>query len=272
MVTVNTHKEEMLYYDSERSYIEYGRGTCPVILTAPHGGYFGFHDVDSRKVELPSTIVTPDAMTQELLDDTVAYLAKQGIHVYWVRAMIIRKYCDLNRPPAESYEGEEMAKYYREYHNTVEMFIDEMTTKYNKVPMMFDLHGQGYMLLCTIRGTKNGLSCEHHVEKHGEEFLIGEKSLLGCLEDQGVDIDPPLHVPLSSFPQEMKTFEGGYCTVRYSRVEHTDIVVTTPYTNKASVMQVETGSFQRKDRNVTRAFAATLGEAIAQHSVAYDLL
>eukprot|EP01059_Diplonema_ambulator_P002374 TRINITY_DN1202_c0_g1_i1.p1 TRINITY_DN1202_c0_g1~~TRINITY_DN1202_c0_g1_i1.p1 ORF type:complete len:273 (+),score=65.29 TRINITY_DN1202_c0_g1_i1:40-858(+) len=272
MVTVNNHHVEHVMYDKDRKYVESSKGMVPIILTAPHGGYLGFHDVPCRQRELPSTCVLPDTMTAELLDDIVMFLKANNVSVYMVKGLIHRKYCDLNRPPDEAYEGPEMEAYYRDYHTTIEGYIDEIAAVHGRVPLLLDVHGQGYMLLCVIRGTLDGATCARHLDIHGDDFLTGKQSLFGCLDAREIDVDPPVGHPLTAYPLELTVFNGGYTTQRYSGVGYTDVVLSKPYTHQISCIQLETGAFQRKDRAVTTAFASKVADAIKEFGTTYDLL
>jgi N-formylglutamate amidohydrolase/glutamine amidotransferase-like uncharacterized protein len=188
-------------------------GDLPIILSAPHGGRDAIPDVPPRQgvgIRLfnPRADSGSDGLTEKLADA----LEKQfGKRPYVVIARFHRKYLDANRPPELAYESDHpnAKAAYDTYHATLAEARSEVTRRWGR-GILFDVHGQKAEPKGIFRGTQNGGSVTHLVERFGQEALLGDKSVFGHLARQGVKVLPAI----GSGDRETN-YTGGYITVTY---------------------------------------------------------
>jgi len=110
-----------------------GKGTVPVILSCPHGGFLR-----------PKTI--PDKLKGVMIADKNKYLIskriiqvleeKFGIEIYYILSKIHRSKVDLNRPPrafsAFNHNSDRAKEIHRIYHETIEFFYQECIDRFGK--------------------------------------------------------------------------------------------------------------------------------------------
>ena len=76
---------------------------------------------------------------------------------------------------------------------------------------MIDIHGQATFPNTIIRGTQNGRTVSHLVEKFGNESHLGKTSLFGRLKGNDFQINPQV----DSTDREHPKYTGGYITQKY---------------------------------------------------------
>ena len=144
-----------------KDYIEYNRGSIPLIISVPHGGKTkcdhiprrtnGIHGIDKDTIKLACELI--EKIKNVFKFKTPSYIISK-IH----RAKI-----DFNRNSSEAYDQEsELAKkIYRFYHNKIEELILYNLETFNS-SMLIDIHGfekekrpKGFRDVELILGTNN---------------------------------------------------------------------------------------------------------------------
>lgn len=86
---------ESARYDPSK-YVEYQKGTIPIILTSPHGGKLMLPGIQVRTRKGCCNI--SDSNTNLVVDLVASNLQSlYGLKPYFVKGLAKRKYCDLNR-------------------------------------------------------------------------------------------------------------------------------------------------------------------------------
>eukprot|EP01129_Flabellula_baltica_P003881 TRINITY_DN13614_c0_g1_i1.p1 TRINITY_DN13614_c0_g1~~TRINITY_DN13614_c0_g1_i1.p1 ORF type:complete len:277 (-),score=46.37 TRINITY_DN13614_c0_g1_i1:34-843(-) len=242
------------------NHVEIVTGNIPILLTCPHGGRIIPDKVPIRMK--PGSIGGEDYNTALLLDKIIEYCALQDFYPFAVKSHISRTYCDLNRSPEEAYESPSMQSHYEAYHHAIETSIKQMVDCHSEIePVLFDIHGQNWLVSMIIRGTADGVTCEKLIERYGEAILTGEESIFGELFSRGYEVDPFVGVGLESYPKEMSGFNAGFTSWRYSGKDHQKITMIEPFEEWISCIQIETGSTFREVGFIdqfARDFAASL--------------
>ena len=189
------------------------KGELPIILSAPHGGRDKIPGVPPREgvgIRLfnPRADSGSAGLTEMLADSIERRLGKRP---YVVIARFHRKYLDANRTPDLAYEADQpnAKAVYAAYHTALADARAEVTRRWGR-GILFDVHGQKAEPKGIFRGTQNGGSVTHLVERFGQEALTGANSVFGHLAGQGVKVLPAI----DSGDRETK-YTGGYITVTY---------------------------------------------------------
>ncbi|EGC29904.1 hypothetical protein DICPUDRAFT_84113 [Dictyostelium purpureum] len=114
---------------------------------------------------------------------------------YIVYSKIHREQCDFNRGEQRAFEDERMKPHYQLYHNTVKRFLESIKQHHKEAyeqgkVVLLDIHGQSDLKDHILRGTKDTKTCQLLLKNLGREALIGENSILGYLEKNGVKVFP----------------------------------------------------------------------------------
>ena len=237
--------EEIEKYKQEQTlnidkYVEYRKGTCPIILTVPHGGTVVESFLTLRNTGNcpdPDFATDLDYNTRELADEIdKAFYQQTGKHPYMVIALIKRNHVDFNRKRQYAIPAgdDNVGKIYDAYHNYVSTARAEVTQLYGH-GLLLDIHGQshseqidlGYLLpVSTLdmsdekldSGTYAASSSIVHLartNKAGLSFskmLRGEKSFGAFLYKNGLECVPR---PQNLSPGSTPYFYGGYTTRTY---------------------------------------------------------
>jgi N-formylglutamate amidohydrolase len=168
-------------------------GDLPIILTAPHGGSDAIPGVLLRQGNGVALFKSQsDAFTDQLTEKLAdAIEAKQGQRPYLIIARFHRKYLDANRRARDAYESPEAEAVYNAYHQAIADARDEIIKRWGHGTLI-DIHGQAAELKTIFRGTQNGKTTTHLVNRFGREALIGESSLFGLLAQQGLQVIPEI--------------------------------------------------------------------------------
>lgn len=224
-------------------------GDLPIILSAPHGGADAVPDVPAREGEGVRRFVrTSDYRTQqltELLADAIE--KKLGKRPYIVAARFHRKYIDANRPAKDAYESDEAKPHYDAYHAALAAARADVTKRFGR-GLLIDIHGQGTTPHVIYRGTQNGKTTKHLVEKYGRDSLIGGESLFGQIAARGITVIPPV----DSDKNESPSYNGGYIVRTYGSADGGTI----------DAIQLELGRELRTEKNASDT-ADKLAAAIA---------
>ncbi|TFG16555.1 MAG: hypothetical protein EU531_06085 [Promethearchaeota archaeon] len=121
-------------------YFEIGKGSIPVILSCPHGGY-------KKPKKIPNKafgVQTPDRNTYFIAKQILWELKSRGIYIYYILNKIHRSKVDLNRPPRSSLAFDkssiEAKNIHQLFHDQLINFSQECVQKYNKA-LVIDFHG-----------------------------------------------------------------------------------------------------------------------------------
>lgn len=185
-------------------------GNLPIILTAPHGGREAIQGVPERRgggVESFRSVrdVRTDRLTEQLAE---ALKRKLGHRPYVVIARFHRKYLDANRPRQHALESERAEATYDAYHEAIASARDQVIRRWG-CGILLDIHGQGHAAEVVYRGTQNGKTTTHLLNRFGREAMVGSRSLFGQLAKQGLEVFPKV----GSAAPEHPPYAGGY-TVR----------------------------------------------------------
>lgn len=192
------------------------RGDLPIILSAPHGGSERIPGVPERTGDNANRFVrTADFRTAQLTAELAdAIEEKLGKRPYVVVARFHRKYIDPNRPAKDAYESERAKPHYDAYHAALAKARADVTKRFGR-GLLLDVHGQGTTKHAIYRGTQNGKTTAHLVEKFGRESLTGKDSIFGRIAAQGITVIPPV----DSDKNETRSYSGGYIVRTYGSSE-----------------------------------------------------
>ncbi len=214
-------------------YIIFRKGNIPLLLVAPHGGDLKPQWIENRDCE--GAVITQDQYTLGIALQIENELRKKAYQPYIVYAKIHRVKVDLNRSLETSHcEDDSSNDLWREFHQQVESYRNEIVQKYNR-GLMIDIHGHGhpnqrielgYLLsseqlrsLSTNGSLENSLtSINSLVNNHPEnislnELIIGENSLGTLLSLAGFPSVPSAQDPAPNLGDPF--FSGGSNTKLY---------------------------------------------------------
>ena len=191
-------------------------GDLPIILSAPHGGRRPVPGVVPRKGEdVPQFVARSDSWTDELTEKLADEIEKNtGKRPYVVIAKFHRKFIDANRPPERAYESKAAKETYDTYHKALADARAKVIARWG-TGILLDIHGQAAEPDTIIRGTRNGRTITHLIEKFNRDSLISESSLFGHLSAQGLAVHPPVN----STRNEQTSYSGGYIVGTYGSVK-----------------------------------------------------
>lgn len=193
-------------------FITSEQGDLPIILSAPHGGRNEIPGAVKREGKGVKSFKTlTDTNTDYLAEKFADSIEKKfGKRPYLVIARFHRRYVDANRSPLNAYESEAAKVAYDEYHSAIVQARKEVTERWGH-GILLDLHGQASEPKAIIRGTQNGKTAKHLVNRFGSDSLYGENSLFGGLAKQGFPVIPKV----DSKELEHPNFDGGYIVRTY---------------------------------------------------------
>jgi hypothetical protein len=94
--TANIMEANSVHSYDPKKYVEYQKGTIPIILTSPHGGKLLLPGVQIRSRKGCCNV--SDSNTNSVVDLVASNLESlYGVKPYFVKGLAKRKYCDLNR-------------------------------------------------------------------------------------------------------------------------------------------------------------------------------
>lgn len=209
-----------------QDYIEYRKGSVPIIITAGHGG-----DVDIKE-EKRAGLTTTDSRTDDL-----ARLLAEKLDAYLVLNKLERSVLDPNRPRQEAYVGNVGFTNYNIYHGYLEDIITELDTQV----LLIDIHGAsidqiqlGYDIPeSTIKvprrlySYKNASFSKFALSQNKlPELVYGENSLGTMLAISGYEVYPSRRNRGSAD----RYFNGGFTIEKYKKnCKVTAIQIEFPY-------------------------------------------
>src|SRR5262249_49852752 len=173
-------------YD-ENQMVSRHAGGLPVVLTCPHGAPVTAQTpgVTQRTTATgcPPNKLNGDTFTREIATEVAQLLLETlGESPYVVIAGFHRKFIDANREQKCAFNASEAAAalpFYKEYHQTIRGFIDEIQAQNGARGFLFDIHGttviEGDVADLYI-GTDNGHSVQR-LFKSDPFAIFGKRSL-----------------------------------------------------------------------------------------------
>ena len=216
-----------------------GQGTCPILLTAPHGGDQPVPNVEPRRGEGVSQFTTlRDMRTETLTERIAAEMDRRGYgKPYVVIARFHRKFIDANRKVQDAFENPAAQTHYDAYHTVIENACQEITQNWGR-GLLLDIHGTITEPDTIFRGTSNGRTVTHLTNRFGESALRGPSSLFGRFAAAGYTVNPAV----GSDAPESRRHNGGYTVRTYGSREGTTI----------DAIQLEIGSGLRATNSLGR--------------------
>tara|TARA_R110002072_G_scaffold146075_1_gene292790 strand:- start:46874 stop:48421 length:1548 start_codon:yes stop_codon:yes gene_type:complete len=216
-------------------------GDLPIILSAPHGGREAIPGVPERRgTEIKSFVSRSDINTDKLTELLADALEKEsGKRPYVVIARFHRKYVDANRRSHAAYESDEASAVYDAYHSELAGARREVIERWGR-GVLLDIHGQSADKKAIIRGTQNGKTTRHLINRFGRQSLVGQTSLFGQLARQGFPVIPAV----DSDDAEHVNYDGGHIVVTYGSASNGTL----------DAIQLEVG----KDLRSTEALTSTV--------------
>lgn len=190
---------------SSSALVDARPGDLPIVILAPHGGTAGIPEVPARTRGSKLT----DSYTSELAESTAVHIEELlGASPYLVIARFKRRYLDVNRSRDEGVESELVMDVYDAYHGAVANFVTEMRRRFPRGALLLDIHGQKQEPATIFRGTRDGLTVNRMLHRHGSNALTGPRSIMGILKSRGYQVFPP-DLGAASQP-EHPDFAGGF--------------------------------------------------------------
>ncbi|TFG25493.1 MAG: hypothetical protein EU532_11660 [Promethearchaeota archaeon] len=233
-----------------RKYIEFKKGSIPVVLSCPHGGFLK-----------PPFI--PNKLKGSQLADKNKYLISKRIiqelnrrktRPYYILSKIHRSKIDFNRPArshdAYNHESIDAKKIHEYYHQIIIEFYEESVSLYNRC-LFIDLHGFtkphidypdiifGNIFGKTLK-IRNDSKAKDLVEYWGFSDMVQQFSRHFTLDD-GLGI--------TNFNL---AYSGGYITHQFYKK------------NKVNAFQLEVAKYIRENRELTKKFVEIFVENIIQ--------
>jgi len=122
-----------------KEYIEFEKGTLPLIISVPHGGTLECRSIPKRT----EGIMGIDKATYELSHDLIFQIKYESERLpSYIISKIRRSKIDLNRSETEAYNSNSAlaSKIYQLYHRKIKEFISE-NLKTFKYSLLIDIHG-----------------------------------------------------------------------------------------------------------------------------------
>jgi N-formylglutamate amidohydrolase len=230
-------------------------GGIPIILSAPHGGGDEIPGVGERTGFAVDKFVTVrDTGTYDLtLKLCDAIEKKMGAKPFVVMAKFDRRFIDANRPAADAYEWKAAKPVYDHYHASLASAKKKVETDWGR-GLLLDIHGQIAERDTIFRGTNDGKTVAHMIDRFGKAGLSGPKSVLGLMEAKGYKVFPNA----DSKDKENPRYGGGYIVQTYGSKDGGTV----------DAIQLELGWNQRM-RSSWAKTSADLADAIDAYAKEY---
>jgi hypothetical protein len=220
-----------------KEYIEYIPGNCPIVLSAPHGGYNKTDEINDRT----RSALNQDLQTLELtLDLQKEFYNATGRYPYVIINRLHRTELDPNREYEVATQGDSIAAIaYNEFHSFIDGAEKDVFEKWG-TGFYIDIHAHpykdrkielGYLLEADLLFfSDDELNDDLFIEKSSIKNFIkkskytfadvirGKVSLGAMLEKHGY---PSMPSPCKPEPKDQYFFSGGYNTaVHAAKLEY----------------------------------------------------
>lgn len=231
-----------------KKYFEIGYGTCPIILSCPHGGY-------KKPKRIPfktkgAQIV--DTNTYFISKQIIQELKERNIKIYYVLSKIHRSKIDLNRPPGSEHAFNQISSEARNIHfayqDQLVRFAQDCVSNYTRA-LLIDFHGF----------TKPEINYPDVIFGHvfGKTLdLTLESEEQNCNRYWGCS---QLYEEISKF----FTLDDGLALTNYN-IAYSGGYITQRFYNKnqISAIQIEIAKYIRLDTTLTKNFIRAIVNAI----------
>jgi N-formylglutamate amidohydrolase len=153
----------------------------------------------------------------------------------------------------DAFESADAKPHYETYHDALKSACQEIQDRWGR-GFLLDIHGQAANEQAIFRGTNNGKSVTHLVDRFGRAGLTGPKSVLGVLANKNYTVFPAI----DSTDKEDARFNGGYIVQTYGSAGGGTI----------DAIQLELGVQLRSPKNQAKT-AADIAEAVAVYAKEY---
>lgn len=230
-------------------------GNRPIIVSCPHDGTAAVSGVGERSGFAVDKFVTArDTGAGEVASKLADLLEKSlGGSPHVVIARFSRQYIDANRPPQDAYEWNAAKVVYDRYHDSLAAAKKEVMEKWGR-GLLIDIHGQAADRDAIFRGTNNGKTCSHMLDRFGKSALSGSKSVLGVMEAKGYKVLPQG----GTEDKENPRFGGGYIVQTYGSSQGGTV----------DAIQLELG-WNHRSTMKSGEFAADLAAAVTTYAKEY---
>ena len=234
-------------------YFEIGKGTVPILLSCPHGGYKELKRIPNNALGAQ----TPDRNTYFIAKQILWELSNRDIHLYYILNKIHRSKVDVNRPPrsklAFNQSSIEAKNIHQLFHDQLLNFSQECVLNYNKA-LVIDLHGFtkpypeypdiifGNIFGKTLKILQNP-QVENCDKYWGCSQLYNEIAKSFTLDDGLALSDINI------------AYSGGYITHRFYNIP------------KVNAIQLELAKFIRMDQGFTKKFISSIVNGIVNISI-----
>jgi N-formylglutamate amidohydrolase len=231
------------------------RGALPVLLTCPHGGAKQPPGMKPREKSAPGCgpiNALADTFTREIITGIAQLILETlGESPYVVIAEFHRKYIDANRPLTCATDQQALgAPFYREYHQTIRAFMDEIRAENGPTGFLFDIHGTKTIEedpADVYLGTDNGKSVKRLLDAD-PDAVWKRRSLRGLLQAAGYVVSPA-----TKGIEETPQVNGGFTTETYG----------SSHADGLDAIQIEIAQPIRQNATRRNLFIEHLGRAIA---------
>ncbi|MCA9141264.1 MAG: hypothetical protein KDB05_00670 [Planctomycetales bacterium] len=198
--------------------------------------------------------VSQFAMLRDMRTDTLAERIAAEMELlgygkpYLVAARFDRKFIDVNRGRQDAYEDPLAQPHYDAYHQAIDAACQEIIQHWGR-GLLLDIHGTSTEPNTIFRGTNDGKTASHLVNRFGNDSLRGPTSLFGRFAAAGYTVNPGI----GSEAPESARHRGGYTVRSYGSREGRTI----------DAIQLEFGSALRATTSLDRTskdFASAIVE------------
>jgi len=232
----HSYSQEIIF--GSNKYIEYQKGTLPIVISVPHGGNLSPLAIPDRTCNNPANVT--DAYTIEVAHEiNRALFELTGCYPYIVYCHLKRSKLDCNRNVADGACGNSDAvKAWNEFHGFIKTAQNTVSLDYENNLFFIDLHGHGnpiqrvelgYLLYdyelelpdetlntakyLNFSSVKN-LALNNSNNYTHAELLRGSNSLGTMLANKGFPAVPSSQIP---FPGTTTNYySGGYITATHT--------------------------------------------------------
>jgi hypothetical protein len=219
-------------------YIEYHKGSLPIVISVAHGGYLNPSTIPDRTCG--NAVYATDAYTIELAKEIdSAFFRRTGCFPHIIYCNLRRSKVDCNRNESDGACGNaEAVKAWKEFHQFIRDARLQAETEFPEQVLYLDLHGHGnsiqrielgYLLYDTelelTDQTLNGSSyvnnsslrrlVSNNLNNHTHaQLLRGEKAFGTMLHEKGYPSVPSFQIP--SPGTNTNYYSGGYNIATHS--------------------------------------------------------
>lgn len=261
------------------NYVEYHKGTLPIVISVPHGGTLTPNSIPDRTCNSP--VLVTDANTIALAQNiSTSLYSLTGCIPHIIYCNLKRSKLDCNRNLSDGACGNpEAIIAWNEFHDFLDTAQNLVQTEYNGNILYIDLHGHGnpiqrielgYLLYSDelelsdsiLNSTKyiefssiQNLIYNNQNNYNHSQLLKGDFALGTLLANKGYPSVPSQQIPYPGASSNY--FSGGYNTANY-----------TSYNNSSSVngMQMECNYTGIRDNETNRIkFADSLSVVLLDY-------